>query len=75
MVPENPPVPAETLRLGEVERKKGEKNKMNDIQIFNFQSNEVRVVKDDNGEPWFVAKDVCSVLEIRNASSGSTGRG
>lgn len=38
---------------------------MNDIQIFNFQSNEVRVVKDDNGEPWFVAKDVCDVLEIR----------
>lgn len=41
---------------------------MNDIQIFNFQSNEVRVVKDDNGEPWFVAKDVCSVLGIRNAT-------
>lgn len=41
---------------------------MNDIQIFNFQSNEIRVVKDDNGEPWFVAKDVCSVLEIRNAT-------
>lgn len=48
---------------------------MNDIQIFNFQSNEIRVVKDDNGEPWFVAKDVCSVLGIRNASSGSAGRG
>lgn len=38
---------------------------MNDIQIFNFQSNEVRVVKDDNGEPWFVAKDVCGVLGIQ----------
>lgn len=35
---------------------------MNDIQIFNFQSNEVRVVKDDNGEPWFVAKDVAEIL-------------
>ena len=41
---------------------------MNDIQIFNFQSNEVRVVKDDNGEPWFVAKDICDVLGIRNAT-------
>lgn len=40
---------------------------MNDIQIFNFQSNEVRVVKDDNGEPWFVAKDVCSVLGLTNS--------
>lgn len=41
---------------------------MNDIQIFNFQSNEVRVVKDDNGEPWFVAKDVCEVLGLTNPS-------
>lgn len=40
---------------------------MNDIQIFNFQSNEVRVVKDDNGEPWFVAKDVCEVLGLTNS--------
>ena len=40
---------------------------MNDIQIFNFQSNEVRVVKDDNGEPWFVAKDVCDVLGLTNS--------
>lgn len=39
---------------------------MNDIQIFNFQSNEIRVVKDDNGEPWFVAKDVCDVLGLGN---------
>ena len=41
---------------------------MNDIQIFNFQSKNVRVVKDDNGEPWFVAKDVCEVLGLTNPS-------
>lgn len=45
---------------------------MNDIQIFNFQSNEVRVVKDDNGEPWFVAKDVCSVLGIGNSRQATS---
>lgn len=39
---------------------------MNDIQIFNFQSNGVRVVKGDNGEPWFVAKDICDVLGLGN---------
>lgn len=42
---------------------------MNDIQIFNFQSNEVRVVKDDNGETWFVAKDICDVLELTNPTA------
>lgn len=33
--------------------------------IFNFKGNEVRVVM-NNDEPWFVAKDVCDVLEIAN---------
>lgn len=34
---------------------------MNEIQIFNYNSNEVRTVQRD-GEPWFVLKDVCQVL-------------
>ena len=45
---------------------------MNDIQIFNFQSNEIRVVKDDNGEPWFVIKDVCNALGMANPSATSS---
>lgn len=32
-------------------------------QIFNYQEKEVRTVLKD-GEPWFVAKDVCEVLDI-----------
>jgi prophage antirepressor-like protein len=40
---------------------------MSNIQIFNYQSNEVRTVKMD-GEPWFVLKDVCNILDINNAS-------
>jgi prophage antirepressor-like protein len=40
---------------------------MSNIQIFNYQSNEVRTVKMD-GEPWFVLKDVCNILNINNAS-------
>lgn len=36
---------------------------MNQLKVFNFKSNEVRTVVKD-GEPWFVAKDVCNVLEI-----------
>lgn len=40
---------------------------MNQLQIFNFESKDVRVLEINN-EPWFVAKDVCDVLEIGNPS-------
>lgn len=36
---------------------------MNDIQIFNYSGNEVRTIQKD-GEPWFVLRDVCTVLEL-----------
>lgn len=38
------------------------------IQPFDFHDNEVRVLTDNNGEPWFVGKDVCDVLGYLNAS-------
>lgn len=38
---------------------------MNQLQIFNFNENQVRTVLINN-EPWFVAKDVCEILEITN---------
>lgn len=40
---------------------------MNEIQIFNFQNNNVRVINIDN-EPWFVGKDVCERLGYTNPS-------
>lgn len=36
---------------------------MNEIQIFNYNSNEVRTIQRD-GEPWFVLRDVCGVLAL-----------
>lgn len=39
---------------------------MNDIQIFNYNSIEVRTIQKD-GEPWFVLKDVCQVLGMHNS--------
>lgn len=36
-------------------------------QVFNFGDYQVRTVIKE-GEPWFVAKDVCSVLEVLNTS-------
>lgn len=35
---------------------------------FDFQGQTVRVVTDEHGEPWFVARDVCAVLELGNVS-------
>lgn len=38
---------------------------MNDIQLFNFEGQEVRTVLKDN-EVWFVGKDVATVLGYSN---------
>lgn len=39
-----------------------------EIQTFNFNDASVRVLTDEAGESWFVAKDVCNVLELNNVS-------
>lgn len=36
---------------------------MNELQIFNYNGNEVRTIQKD-GEPWWVLKDVCEVLGL-----------
>ena len=41
---------------------------MNNIAIFNFKSHNVRTITDENNEIWFVAKDICNVLELNNVS-------
>ncbi|MFI3265519.1 MAG: Bro-N domain-containing protein [Rikenellaceae bacterium] len=38
------------------------KNKSTEVAVFNFKNNDVRVITQD-GEPWFVAKDVAEILE------------
>lgn len=35
---------------------------------FSFNQNQVRVVVGEDGNPWFVAKDVCSILDLGNTS-------
>lgn len=40
---------------------------MNELQIFNYQDNEVRTIRKD-GEPWFVLRDVCKVLDLSTPS-------
>lgn len=38
---------------------------MNNLQIFEFDHKEIRTVVKDN-QPWFVGKDVCNILSIKN---------
>lgn len=39
----------------------------NALQVFSYKGQEVRTTEID-GETWFVAKDVCDILEIVNPS-------
>lgn len=41
---------------------------MSDIIIFNHLGNNIRVMTDEQGKPWFVLKDICDALEIENTS-------
>lgn len=37
-----------------------------EIQQFHFNGAALRTLTDKTGEPWFVAKDVCDILELNN---------
>lgn len=37
---------------------------MNEIQAFNFESNQIRVQSDEQGNPWWVAGDICEALGL-----------
>mgnify|MGYP002521626612 CR=1 FL=1 len=41
---------------------------MNSIQRFDFKGTALRTLIDEAGEPWFVAKDVCDILALSNAT-------
>lgn len=36
-----------------------------EITPFDFHGNNVRVLTDERDEPWFIAKDICDILETR----------
>lgn len=41
----------------------------NEIQRFDFRGASLRTLTDEAGEPWFVAKDVCDILELGNTTN------
>ena len=46
---------------------------MNEIIPFNFQGAAVRVIQNADGQPWWVAKDVCDVLDLENVTWAVSG--
>lgn len=40
----------------------------NEIQKFDFRGASLRTLTDEEGEPWFIAKDVCDILGMSNPS-------
>ena len=44
---------------------------MNEIQVFNSPDFSVRTIE-DNGEIWFVAKDIAKALEYKDSSNIKT---
>jgi anti-repressor protein len=43
-----------------------------ETQTFNFNSATLRTLTDENGDPWFVAKDVCDILGLNNVGQALT---
>jgi len=41
---------------------------MKDLTVFNFKDKSITTITDENGEPWFVAKDVAEALHYSHAS-------
>jgi len=35
---------------------------------FQYESSEIRVIKDSQGEPWWITVDICKVLGLTNPS-------
>ncbi len=46
---------------------------MSNIIPFEYQSKEVRIIQDENGEPWWVTSDICDILGLSNPSEALRG--
>ena len=41
---------------------------MSNIIPFNYESKQVRVIKDNEGNPWWIASDVCEIIDLSNTT-------
>ena len=42
------------------------------VAVFNFEQTQLRVEVDENGNPWFCAKDICDILGYANSRDAIT---
>ncbi len=42
-------------------------NKKHEVQVFDFNNKKVTVIIDKEGNPWWIAKEVCAILEINQS--------
>lgn len=45
---------------------------MNQLQVFNFETNAIRAHVDEIGNPWWAAKDVCESLGLANVAKATS---
>ena len=50
--------------VNEANKQNFQTNMPNKLAPFEYCGNFIRTVTDENGEPWFVAKDVCTVVGV-----------
>lgn len=48
-------------------------NEITTLQFNNDQFGQLRAIQDENGEPWFVAKDICNALGLANTTEALRG--
>ncbi len=41
---------------------------MSNIIPFNYESKQIRVIKDNEGNPWWIASDVCEIIGLSNTT-------
>jgi anti-repressor protein len=41
---------------------------MTNVIPFNYESKQVRVIKDNEGNPWWIASDVCEIIGLSNTT-------
>ena len=41
---------------------------MGNIIPFNYESQQIRIIQDEQGEPWWIASDVCEIIGLSNTT-------
>ena len=41
---------------------------MNNLIPFNYESQQIRLIQDEQGGPWWIASDVCEIIGLSNTT-------